>query len=129
MFRDAKDKNKVRNAYKKLMFANHPDKGGSRFIALKLSEAKDLLLKAIEKEGKTQSTTSTSSSSSSTSTNKVDLILIFSLLFTFTQTQNFFLFVCFRQRIRMNKREFLFVVVIVLYVGKFTTSSKKGCPL
>lgn len=39
---------KIKNAYKKAMFANHPDKGGSKFIALKLSEAKDYLLTTID---------------------------------------------------------------------------------
>ncbi len=39
---------KIKNAYKKAMFANHPDKGGSKYIALKLSEAKDYLLATID---------------------------------------------------------------------------------
>jgi len=39
---------KIKNAYKKAMFANHPDKGGSKFIALKLSEARDYLLTTLD---------------------------------------------------------------------------------
>ncbi|XP_071546251.1 mitochondrial import inner membrane translocase subunit TIM14-like isoform X2 [Panulirus ornatus] len=34
---------KVKAAYKKMMLANHPDRGGSPYISAKLSEAKDLL--------------------------------------------------------------------------------------
>jgi curved DNA-binding protein CbpA len=63
-YRDAKDKTQVRSAYKKLVFANHPDKGGSRFITLKLSEAKDFLLQMIEKEEAAKKTPSASSSTS-----------------------------------------------------------------
>eukprot|EP00029_Vermamoeba_vermiformis_P003623 TRINITY_DN14163_c0_g1_i1.p1 TRINITY_DN14163_c0_g1~~TRINITY_DN14163_c0_g1_i1.p1 ORF type:complete len:289 (+),score=74.72 TRINITY_DN14163_c0_g1_i1:55-921(+) len=45
---DMHNERKIKNAYKKAMFANHPDKGGSKYIALKLSEAKDYLLKTID---------------------------------------------------------------------------------
>jgi hypothetical protein len=47
---------KIKNAYKKAMFANHPDKGGSKFIALKLSEAKDYLLTTIDTRKETEAT-------------------------------------------------------------------------
>jgi hypothetical protein len=67
---EAKDKNKVRNAYKRLMFANHPDKGGSRYIALKLSEAKDFILKRIDSELPGQSPSSSTSTSASTNTSE-----------------------------------------------------------
>lgn len=39
---DADDKT-VNKAYRNLMIANHPDKGGSPFVSTKINEAKDLL--------------------------------------------------------------------------------------
>ena len=39
---------KVRDAHRRMMIANHPDKGGSPFLASKINEAKDIM------EGKTK---------------------------------------------------------------------------
>ena len=34
----------VRAAHRRLMMLNHPDKGGSKFIAMKINQSKDLLM-------------------------------------------------------------------------------------
>lgn len=35
---------KVKDAHRKIMIANHPDSGGSSFIATKVNEAKEMML-------------------------------------------------------------------------------------
>eukprot|EP00386_Alphamonas_edax_P010235 GDKI01033208.1.p1 GENE.GDKI01033208.1~~GDKI01033208.1.p1 ORF type:complete len:119 (-),score=25.52 GDKI01033208.1:23-379(-) len=41
----AASKDKIREAHRQLMLRNHPDNGGSNFVATKVNEAKDTLLK------------------------------------------------------------------------------------
>ncbi|UZJ51757.1 hypothetical protein CBS101457_001077 [Exobasidium rhododendri] len=38
---------KVKEAHRRMMIANHPDRGGAPFLASKINEAKDLLEKTV----------------------------------------------------------------------------------
>ena len=47
--RETADENKIMAAHRKIMFLNHPDNRGSTFLATKINEAKEQLMKGAGK--------------------------------------------------------------------------------
>ena len=42
---------RVKDAHRKIMIANHPDSGGSSYLATKINEAKDMMLGKSRRQG------------------------------------------------------------------------------
>ncbi|XP_071697577.1 mitochondrial import inner membrane translocase subunit TIM14-1-like [Rutidosis leptorrhynchoides] len=49
--RESSPADKVAQAYRKVMVANHPDAGGSHYLASKIGEAKDMMLRKSKNTG------------------------------------------------------------------------------
>ncbi|KAJ7568286.1 hypothetical protein O6H91_01G025900 [Diphasiastrum complanatum] len=49
--RESVSQEKVKEAHRKVMVANHPDAGGSDYLASKINEAKDVLLRQTRGSG------------------------------------------------------------------------------
>ncbi|RZC76493.1 hypothetical protein C5167_000587 [Papaver somniferum] len=49
--RESAPPDKVKEAHRKVMVANHPDSGGSHYLASKINEAKDMMLGKTKNNG------------------------------------------------------------------------------
>lgn len=49
--REGAGEERVKDAHRRIMIANHPDSGGSSFLAAKVNEAKDILLGKKKRSG------------------------------------------------------------------------------
>lgn len=50
-YREGARPDKVREAHRRVMIANHPDAGGSHYLASKINEAKDVMLEKTKSSG------------------------------------------------------------------------------
>lgn len=50
-YREGARPDKVREAHRRVMIANHPDAGGSHYVASKMNETKDVMLGKMKSSG------------------------------------------------------------------------------
>ena len=51
-YRETADEKKIVDTHRKIMILNHPDNGGSTYVATKVNEAKELLMSGKAASGK-----------------------------------------------------------------------------